>query len=209
MQKLFLIAKKILGLFIDPFRSSYTKKRLRGKHFEIGDHTYGVPNVFHYDQDVKLVIGKFCSIAGDVKIFLSGNHRVDWVSTYPFKSFNSLFHASTGVMGHPASKGNVIIGNDVWIGHSSTILSGVTIGDGAVIANSSVITKNIGAYEIWAGNPARFIKKRFSDDVITSLLEVKWWDWDINRINENMDLICNDDITLFLKKNGKDPKQAN
>jgi len=177
----------------------FTKDLLAGKKYKIGAYTYGLPQVV-WDEDANLFIGKFCSIAGSVKIYLGGNHRVDWVSTYPFNSFNELFPDARGITGHPTTKGDVIIGNDVWIGDSSTIFSGVKIGDGAVIAAGSVVTKNIGPYELWAGNPARLIKKRFDDESIKKLLLIKWWEWEIEKINTIAPLLCSDDIQEFIKK---------
>ncbi|WP_344824120.1 CatB-related O-acetyltransferase [Rurimicrobium arvi] len=111
-----------------------------------------------------------------MKIFLGGNHRVDWVSTYPFPALPGFFPEAAEITGHPSTKGDVVIGNDVWIGYAAIILSGVTIGDGAVIGAGSVVSKNVGPYEIWAGNPAVCIKKRFPEEIIARLLTEKWWD---------------------------------
>jgi len=156
--------------------SPYTKDKLIGSRFSIGEYTYGRPAVLEFQENTQLIIGKYCSIAPNVKIFLGGNHRVDWMTTYPFSDWPDEFPTAKGISGHPATKGDVVIGNDVWIGHSCIILSGVSIGDGAVLAAGSVVSKNIGSYEIWGGNPARFIRKRFSEDVIQRLIVIKWWD---------------------------------
>ena len=196
------ILKKIFNKLRKPAPASgliFTKDLLAGKKYQIGAYTYGLPQVV-WDEDANLFIGKFCSIAGGVKIYLGGNHRVDWVSTYPFNSFNNLFPDARGISGHPTTKGDVIIGNDVWIGDNSTIFSGVNISDGAVIAAGSVITKNIGPYELWAGNPARLIKKRFDDESIKKLLLIRWWEWEIEKINTIAPLLCSDDIQAFIKK---------
>jgi len=131
------------------------------KDYNIGDYTYGNPKVIFPNKDATLKIGKFCSIAKNVTIFLGGNHRIDWVSTYPFFEIFDDFQKHKIIEGHPSTKGDVIIGNDVWIGRNVIILSGVKIGNGAVIAAGSVITKNISCYEVWGGNPAKMIKKRF------------------------------------------------
>jgi len=126
-----LIIKELYYLGFAPF---YTKhnKYLKREGVSIGDYTYGRPRVLFWDSGAKLQIGKFVSISKNVKIYLGGNHRTDWISTYPFSAlpFWNMGH----VQGHPATSGNVIIGNDVWIGMNVTILSGVKIGDGAVIA---------------------------------------------------------------------------
>ncbi len=170
----------------------YTKDFFIDKKYIIGDYTYGKPAVIFESNETNLFIGKFCSFASGVTIFLGGNHRPDWISTYPFNSIpNSDFEAYNYIEGHPASKGNVVIGNDVWIGLNTTILSGISIGDGAIIGAESLVTKNVGPYEIWGGNPAKFIKKRFDDDTIQKLLEIKWWDWDIEKIKQNIPILMN------------------
>lgn len=176
----------------------YTKDFFKRKKFIIGEFTYGKPSVIFENYQANLFIGKFCSIADGVTIFLGGNHRPDWISTYPFNSIpNQDFEAFTKIKGHPATKGNVIIGNDVWIGLNTTILSGVTIGDGAVIAAGSVVTKNVRPYEIWGGNPAKLIKKRFDEDTIKKLLEIKWWEWDMKKIKENVPKLMSSNINDF------------
>ena len=174
----------------------YTKDILKDKPFDIGEYTYGNPIVY-FEGDGKLKIGKFSSIAFDnVNIFLGGNHRVDWATTYPFNMIADFPEASH-ITGHPSSKGDVVIGNDVWIGMHATILSGVTIGDGAVVAAHAVVTKDVPPYAIVAGNPAKVVKMRFSDDVIKHLLEMKWWNWPINRIKENIPLFMNNPQILL------------
>jgi acetyltransferase-like isoleucine patch superfamily enzyme len=168
----------------------FTKDRFKGKKFEIGEYTYGYPSVYFENDESNLYIGKFCSIATEVIIFLGGNHRYDWITTYPFNELNEYFPAAKDIKGHPSTNGDVVIGNDVWIGHGVTILSGVKIADGAVIGLKSVVTKDVGAYEIWAGNPAKFIKKRFNDETIEFLLNFKWWNKDLEFISKNINLLC-------------------
>uniref|UniRef100_A0A6C0KY65 Acetyltransferase n=1 Tax=viral metagenome TaxID=1070528 RepID=A0A6C0KY65_9ZZZZ len=163
-----------------------------------GKYTYGTPNVFWRNDDAKLTVGKFCSIASNVNIYLGGNHRQDWVSTYPFGHINKNIFDNSDGHGHPSTKGDVIIGNDVWIGNNTTIMSGVTIGDGAVIANNSHVVKNVDPYSLFGGNPAKFIKYRFTPEQIEKLLEIKWWDWDENKINKFIPLINNDNIDEFI-----------
>ncbi|HON07886.1 MAG TPA: CatB-related O-acetyltransferase [Verrucomicrobiota bacterium] len=169
----------------------------RFKNYNIGEYTYGCPNVLYGKEEGggNLVIGKFCSIADDVTIFLGGNHRIDWITTYPF---NKLMHDFIWINGHPATKGDVIIGNDVWIGYQSLILSGVKIGDGAVIAARSVVTKDVDPYTIVAGNPARVIRRRFSDEIIQRLLAVQWWNKDMKTIKKYIPLMLSQDIEKFL-----------
>jgi acetyltransferase-like isoleucine patch superfamily enzyme len=120
---------------------------------EIGKYTYGTPKIHWKHNNAKLMIGKFCSIGGNVNIYLGGNHRIDWITTYPFGHINNNVFNSFNGEGHPSTKGNVIIGNDVWIGSNVTIMSGVCISDGAVIANNSHVVKNIEPYTLYGGNP--------------------------------------------------------
>ena len=163
-----------------------------------GKNTYGEPIFKKYGVDGKFFIGSFCSMADNIHIFLGGNHRSDWVTTYPFSYFIEEFNY---IKGHPSTNGDVIIGNDVWIGSNVTIMSGIQIGDGAVIGAKSVVTKDVEPYAIVAGNPARFKKYRFSKEQIEKLLEIKWWDWDDNKIKENIPLMLSTNIDKFINKN--------
>ena len=167
----------------------------------IGKYTYGTHNLnIHYsNSSAKLTIGNFCSIAGNINVYLGGNHRTDWVTTYPFGHINNHIFNNFNGEGHPATKGDVTIGNDVWIGQNVTIMSGVTIGDGAVIANNSHVVKNVEPYSIVGGNPAKFIKYRFTSEQIQKLLEIKWWNWDDEKINKFTPLLCNKNIDDFIK----------
>ena len=163
-----------------------------------GKYTYGTPIIFWENNDAKLVVGNFCSIADNVNIYLGGNHRTDWVTAYPFGHIHQdLFDRFNGI-GHPSTKGDIIIGNDVWIGANTTIMSGVTIGDGAIIANNSHVVKNIEPYSLVGGNPAKFIRYRFTPDQIEKLLEIKWWNWDDDKINRFTPLLCNTHIDEFI-----------
>ena len=163
-----------------------------------GKYTYGEPKIIDFGSNATLKVGNFCSIAGSVKIYLGGNHRTDWVTTYPFGHINNnIFNNFNGV-GHPSTKGDVIIGNDVWICDNVTIMSGVTIGDGAVIANSSLVVKNVEPYSVIGGIPAKLIKYRFTPEQIEKLLEIKWWYWDDEKINKFTPLLCNNNIDEFI-----------
>jgi len=168
----------------------FTKEIFADTAFEIGEYTYGHPTILHWGEDATLKIGKFCSIAENVKIFLGGNHRADWVTTYPFSAFTAYFPEAAGIIGHPATRGDVVIGNDVWIGYGASVLSGITIGNGAIVGAGAMVTKNIGPYEIWAGNPAVFIRKRFSDATIIRLEQEKWWDAPIEEIRLRIRELC-------------------
>lgn len=164
-----------------------------------GKYTYGRPKIHSWNENTKLVVGNFCSIADNVQVFLGGNHRMDWVTTFPFGHINqNVFNKFDG-KGHPSTKGDVIIGNDVWIGGNVIILSGVTIGDGAVIANSSIVVKNVEPYSLVGGNPSKLIKYRFTQEQIDKLLEIKWWNWDDDKINNFAPLLCNSNIDEFIQ----------
>ena len=165
---------------------------------EVGSNTYGhngIKIIGGHDEGTNLIIGKFCSIADDVVVFLGANHRVDWFTTYPFGHIHDTkFPKVKKGSGHPTSKGDVIIGNDVWVANNSVIMSGVKIGDGAVVGAHSIVTKDVPPYTIVAGNPAKQIRKRFDDMVINKLLELKWWDKTESEINEISDILCSNDL---------------
>lgn len=162
-------------------------------------YSYGLENIKVRDwgegADVK--VGSFCSIADNVTIFIGGNHRTDWITTYPFGHINQNVFPWHG-KGHPATKGDVVIGNDVWIGSGSTILSGIRIGDGAVIAANSVVVKDIPEYAIVGGNPAKVLKMRFSRKQIDKLLQNPWWELPDSRINDLIPLLCSNDIEALI-----------
>jgi len=171
--------------------------RGRGGDVVIGAHTYGAPLVRWWGEPANLVIGKFCSIADDVEIFLGGNHRTDWVTTYPFPVFREWPEAR-GVQGHPATRGDVRIGHDVWLGSGSVILSGVTVGHGAVVACRAVVTRDVPPYSIVAGNPATVVRARFTQDQVERLLRAAWWDWEPARLRTTLPLLLSGDVERFL-----------
>ena len=139
----------------------------------------------------KLKVGKFCSIACGAKfLFTSANYTMHSISTYPFPIFFEEWGLDvTNITSAWDNKGDIVIGNDVWIGYEAIVLSGVTIGDGAIIGTRAVVTKDVPPYTIVGGIPAKPIRKRFSDEVISKLLELQWWNWPENRIKENIDVI--------------------
>jgi lipopolysaccharide transport system ATP-binding protein len=174
--------------------------RRRRVNIQVGEFTYGEPQIYMFTNKYQLVIGKFCSIAENVKIVVDGNHRPDWISTYPFAEQIDGLMTNPGL---PHGKGDMSIGNDVWIGRDVLILPGVQIGDGAVIAAGSVVTRNVDDYEIVGGNPARHIKKRFTDLQITELKKIRWWDWQISKIKKNYQLLQSPCIEEFIEKFGR------
>ncbi len=158
----------------------------------IGAFTYGYKNccVRQWGEGASLFVGKFCSIADNVVIFLGGNHNVDWITTYPFGHINTEYFGGEDIQGHPVTKGDVVIGNDVWIGSHVTIMSGVTIGDGAILAAYSVVTKDVESYAIVAGNPARHVRYRFSPDICLALQKLEWWNLQIEEIKDLAKNLC-------------------
>jgi acetyltransferase-like isoleucine patch superfamily enzyme len=168
------------------------------KHgFVIGDYTYGEPIVrFSRFERAVLKIGNYCSIAPGVEIILGLNHRSDWVSTYPFRGGEDRRAADD--TDELNTKGDVDIGSDVWIGAGATILSGVTVGDGAVIGARAVVSRDVPPYGIVAGNPARLVRRRFSDDVVDALLRIKWWNLDRAIVTELSPFLQSGDPHRFI-----------
>lgn len=180
-------------------KSIYTRDLLDNSSYKIGLYTYGKPTVYDWGDGGGLIIGKYTSIADDVNILLGGNHRTDWVTTYPFSALTEYWLEGAGITGHPTSKGDVIIGNDVWIGNGATLLSGIKIGNGAVIAARAVVVRDVEPYTIVGGNPSRVLKKRFSNKITKELQRIQWWDWSEKKIRENIPLLCSVNIKEFIK----------
>jgi acetyltransferase-like isoleucine patch superfamily enzyme len=174
------------------------------KHHTVtwGEYSYADGGLdVSFIENAGLSIGKFCSIGKGCKVILGGNHRGDWISTFPF---SALFPDSPDIADYQVSKGDVAIGNDVWIGAGVTILSGVTIGDGAIIGAGSVVVKDVAPYIMVAGNPARFKKRRFDAETIKQLLEVQWWDFPEDEIRKIIPILMSGDIEKLLSlKDGK------
>lgn len=188
----------------DDIETVYLKNVITDPNIEIGDYTmyndfvrdpqdFQKNNVlYHYPVNHdRLMIGKFCSIACGAKfIFTSANHSLKSLSTYPFPIFFKEWGLDVSdITDAWDNKGDIIVGNDVWIGYEAVILSGVTIGDGAIVGSRAVVTKDIPPYTIVGGVPAKPIRKRFDDVTIARLLELKWWDWSEERIKANLKII--------------------
>lgn len=165
----------------------------------IGRGTYGSPRVLSWRDGTALEIGSFCSISDSVTIMLGGEHRTDWVTTYPF---SRLFAEASEFKGHPHTRGDVVVGNDVWIGYGALILSGVRIGNGAVVAARSVVRGDVEPYSIVAGNPSRHVKYRFDEASVRALEEIAWWDWPIAKIKEAWPLLLAGDVRAFIDAYG-------
>jgi acetyltransferase-like isoleucine patch superfamily enzyme len=158
-----------------------------------GAHTYGSPEIFWYPGDKAVVeIGAYCSIAYGVRLVPGGNHHHDWVTTFPLPA--------AVAKGHPATKGDIVIGNDVWLGLGATVLSGVIIGNGAVVAAGAVVTKAVPAYAIVAGAPAAVIASRVTPDQVAALERIAWWQWPRDEILAQQDLLLSDHVDDFIAR---------
>lgn len=186
-------------------RLCFLKNSLTNSNIIVGDYTYydDFEDVKNFERNVryhfdftgdKLVIGKFCMIASGVEFIMNGaNHLTDAISAYPFAIFGGAWANAMAGKEYP-HKGDTTIGNDVWIGYKATIMAGVTVGDGAIIASHAVVTKDVPPYTIVGGNPAQVIRKRFSDVQIEALLKIQWWNWSIEKITENVQWLTSADI---------------
>lgn len=205
-------------IFPNEYKTScYIKNVVKAPNIFIGDYTYYDDPVsptefeknnvlFNYPEfGDKLIIGKFCSIAcGTTFIMGSANHRIDSVSTYPFNVFGGKWHEITpSHLSQIPFKGDTVVGNDVWFGRECVIMPGVKIGDGAIIAAYSVVTKDVEPYTVVGGNPARVIRKRFDEKLINLLLELKWWDFEPEKITELLPLLCNNDLEFVYRELSK------
>jgi chloramphenicol O-acetyltransferase type B len=176
------------------FAQQQNKFRKKYPHYELGAGTYGLPHV-HAADGIALRIGSYCSIASGVQIFLGNHHRMDWVSSYPFPAF---FEEARNIPDFETSRGNVTIGSDVWLCENCVILSGITIGHGAVVGTGSVVTRDVEPYAVVAGNPARTIRYRFDTMTRQSLVDTAWWNWPESEIRSIVRLLCSDQVDQLL-----------
>lgn len=205
-------------IFPNEYKTScFIKNVITAPNIFVGDYSYyddatdptGFEKnnvLFNYPEfGDKLVIGKFCSIASGTKFIMgSANHRISSVSTYPFNIFGGEWTKKTPPhLSQLPKKGDTIIGNDVWIGRESIIMPGVEIGDGSIVAAYSVVTKNVEPYSVVGGNPAKFIKKRFDDELIDILLKLKWWDYNPEILIDFLPILCDSNLEEVKKELGK------
>lgn len=185
----------------------FLRNVVKSPNIEVGDYTFyhdannpldfeknNVLYQYYYNHD-KLKIGKFCSIATGAKFIFNGaNHTLKSFSTYPFPLFADEKQYNPDIVESWDNKGDIVIGNDVWLGYDSIIMAGVTIGDGAIIGTRALVTKDVEPYTIVGGIPAKTIRKRFDDETIEILQKIQWWDWNIEKIEKNLDRIKKGDI---------------
>ncbi|TJW44415.1 MAG: CatB-related O-acetyltransferase [Mesorhizobium sp.] len=168
--------KILLGLRDDP--------NAVPRHAKIGRESHGVSghNFYNCTAQSPVTIGAFCSIAPGVLFLCHANHPTETASTYPLQT--RIFGRKTrkANLEYLTSKGPIVVGNDVWIGSRAVVMSGVTIGNGAIIAAGSVVTKDVAPYTLVGGNPAKLIKRRFSEQTVAALLEIQWWNWPMSKI---------------------------
>jgi virginiamycin A acetyltransferase len=190
----------------DQTRLAFLKNHITRPNIIVGDYTYyddpaGVANfeanvLYHFDfVGDKLIIGKFCAVATGVKFIMSGgNHNIEGFSTYPFRIFGGTWERNLPADFAFPLRGDTVVGNDVWLGYDALIMPGVKIGDGSIIASRSVVTKDVPPYTIVGGHPARPIRRRFDEPTIAALLEIRWWDWDAEKITRNVAAVIGTDI---------------
>jgi acetyltransferase-like isoleucine patch superfamily enzyme len=165
----------------------------------LGTHSYGGASLVVFPgDDAKARIGKYCSLAEGVELMPGGNHRPEWVTTYPLRVMFDLPGALRD--GLPASKGDIVIGNEVWIGADAKVLSGVRVGDGAVIGAGAVVAADVRPYAIVVGNPAREIRRRFADAEVEALLRISWWDWPDELVVDRVADLSNPDVRGFIER---------
>lgn len=188
-------------------RTAFLKHFITRPNIIVGDYTYyddprgparfesNVLYHFEFTGD-RLIIGRFCSIAADVRFVMNGgNHPTTWLTTYPFPVFGHGWEAAMPEAW--PGKGDTVVGNDVWLGYSALVMPGITIGNGAIIATAAVVTRDVPAYAIVGGNPATILRHRFDPDTIARLEALRWWDWDAAKITRNVKAICGTDVAAL------------
>lgn len=188
----------------------FLKNFITRPNIEVGDYTYYddpdgpeqfEKNVLYHYPFIgdKLIIGRFCAIATGVTFIMNGaNHKMSGISTYPFYIFGNGWEHAAPEQGDLPYKGDTEIGHDVWIGYQATIMAGVKVGHGAIIASKSVVTQDVPPYSIVGGNPAKIIRSRFSNDDINALLAIAWWDWSADKITRNLEHITASNISALV-----------
>jgi len=171
------------------------KIRLQYPRYTVGVGTYGIPEVLEFGDDTVLRIGSYTSIAAGVRVLLGGEHRTDWITTYPFPA---MINGLEDIKDYAPSKGDVVIGSDCWICAGATILSGVTIGHGAIVAAGAVVGRDVAPFSVVGGVPCKFIRWRFEENVREQLLQAAWWDWPKDEVKSVARKLCSSDMDGFL-----------
>lgn len=198
------------NVFESPFRGITLDRLVTNPNIRVGRYSYysgyyhghGFDDCARFllpDEGVdKLVIGSFCSIGSGAAFIMAGNqgHRSDWVSTFPFFWMSDV-PAFAGAENGYKPAGDTVIGNDVWIGSEAIVMPGVTIGDGAVIGTRALVTKDVEPYAIVGGNPAKIIRKRFGEEDIVKLLDLRWWDWREEELRDAMPVLTSGDVSAL------------
>lgn len=165
----------------------------------MGTQSYAAPRVMKYKGDTgRVIIGNFASIAPDAEFYVGGLHRTEWVSQYGLRAMLDLPGAYED--GFPYGRGDIRVGHDTWVTNRTTVLSGVTIGDGAVVGTGAVVTRDVPPYVIVAGNPAREVGRRFSEEQAAALRRIAWWDWQLDQIKEHVALLTSPDVDAFIAR---------
>jgi virginiamycin A acetyltransferase len=184
----------------------YIRNTVTNPNIVVGEYTYydDPEDSENFERNVlyhfpfigdKLIIGKFCAIARGARFIMNGaNHKLSGISTYPFQIFGNGWERVMPAPGDLPYKGDTVVGNDVWIGYEALVMPGVHIGDGAIVSSRSVVTSDVEPYTIVGGNPAKPIRRRFAPDEIATLLDLAWWDWPIETITANLELIVSGDV---------------
>jgi virginiamycin A acetyltransferase len=188
----------------------FLKPLVKSANISIGDYTYyddpdgpehfESRNVLYHFPFIgdKLVIGKFCALARGVRFIMNGaNHKLTGFSTYPFNIFANGWEVSEPKREELPFRGDTVVGNDIWLGYESLVMPGVTIGDGAIVAARAVVTQAVPAYSVVGGNPAKVLKLRFPEKIISELLAIRWWDWPIEKITKNLAAITGADLSAL------------
>lgn len=194
LRRIFYAWRRVHDLVAGPDEANLKRLKKAGRVF-YGPGSYGVPTIWTYMLDsTRLHIGNYSSIGGTY--LLGGQHAVDRVTTYPHRILMGMEGA--GADGYPTPTGDTHIGSDVWTCAGSLMLSGISIGDGAIIGAGAVVTRDVPPYAIVGGNPATLIRYRFTAEQRAALLEIKWWDWPEDEVREAVPLLAGDDIDKFI-----------
>ena len=185
----------------------FLKPLIKSPNIVVGDYTYydDPEGPEHFESKCvlyhfpfigdRLIIGKYCALARDVKFIMNGaNHKISGFSTFPFFIFGNGWEVAAPQANELPNKGDTIVGNDVWLGYDVLVMPGVQIGSGAIVASRSVVVSDVPPYAVVGGNPGRVIRQRFSDEVVSALLEIEWWNWPVEKVTRHLHAIVGDDI---------------